>query len=313
MHKLFLALFTMVSLEGAGQPGKYPCQYANQGMLSKLMGTWKVESKDRTSPGNYEMNTGISVISGGIQGCSIRESYQGIYKEKSYATESILLMTDSLQVQRLYFDSEHASTMVFNGEINSEGMKLLWIRNQERKKMQVKFELTFEGANSFAWKTHLTTDFGETWQLTHHWQYTRVTPYDASNVAHQLIKSCIDKYHEGLATGESDLVVEALADQFMMYNGNYSGDAINWQAHMYLTGEDLKLWPEVFVKEAGPYQNSYDLISVHIRGNAAIVVTQDTGKNKFRQWTNQQTTWLLGKNDELWEILGYYLRDISNP
>lgn len=313
MRKLLLILFTFLSLGGVCQPRNYPCQYADAGILSSLVGTWKVVTKDRISPGNYETNAGISVISKGIQGCSIKESYQGIFKEKNYAVEATLLMTDSMKIQRVYFDSEHANAMVFDGGINAEGMELFWVRDKKRKKMQVKFEMIAPGTDSFEWKTYLTTDFGETWQLTHHWQYTRVAPFEANNIEHRLIKSALDNYHDGLTTGNTERVKEALAEQFIMYNGNYSGDAVNWQAHMFLAGDDLELWPEMFIKEAGPYQNDFGIISIHIRGKAAVVATSDTGKNKFRQWNKEQTTWLLGKKENRWEILGYYLRDISNP
>ncbi|MDW3210900.1 MAG: hypothetical protein R8N23_13575 [Reichenbachiella sp.] len=65
-------------------------------MLAKLIGTWKVEAKDRTSPGNYENNVGVSVISTGLKGCSIKESYQGIFREKLYAVETSFYMKDSM-------------------------------------------------------------------------------------------------------------------------------------------------------------------------------------------------------------------------
>lgn len=157
------------------QSKSYPCQYAGNDTFNKLIGTWQVETKDRTSPGNYEANTGTSVISTGLKGCSIRESYEGMFKGNPYAVEATFLMTDSLELQRVFFDSEHSRAMVLDGTVNESGYELLWMRNPSKKKMQVRFELEIKNENVFEWTTHLTTDFGETWQLTHNWQYTRVS------------------------------------------------------------------------------------------------------------------------------------------
>ncbi|MEO9964759.1 MAG: hypothetical protein ABJF11_03155 [Reichenbachiella sp.] len=295
------------------QNPKYPCQYEGNQILEELLGSWKVETKDRVSPGQYEINVGISTITTGIQGCSIKENYKGIYKSKVYAVESTLLMVDSMKLQRVYFDSEHASTMVFNGETDGNDIKMLWLRNNEKKRMRVKFELTRHSADAFEWSTHLSTDYGESWQLTHLWKYNRVTGMDVKDIEHKEIKQAIDSYHLGLSSGQVKLVTDAISDQFIMFNGNYSGEPLNWQAHMFLSGKDLNNWPSQFIAEAGPYQNQYEIISIHIRANAAVVITRDTGSNKFRAWKNERTTWLLGKKDQKWQITGYYLRDMVNP
>ncbi|MGH7599212.1 MAG: hypothetical protein ACREOI_22880 [bacterium] len=52
---------------------------------------------------------------------------------------------------------------------------------------------------------------------------------------------------------------------------------------------------------------------MNIRGNAAVVVTQETGKNKFRAWENEKVTWLLGRRNNEWKIVGFFIRDIRNP
>ncbi len=49
----------MSTLNGYCQVGSLPCQHIGYERLSELVGTWKVEAMDRTSPGNYEMNAGI--------------------------------------------------------------------------------------------------------------------------------------------------------------------------------------------------------------------------------------------------------------
>lgn len=295
------------------QPQSYPCKTAGNENLSGLIGTWQVVARDRISPGNYETNKGVSVISSDIAGCSISEAYQGVFKNKAYAISATMLLIDSMKLQRTYHDSEHASLMLFEGNISGDVITLYWYRDQEKRKMQVKYELVKKGADAFEWKTELSTDYGVTWQITHHWQYERMSSYNSDDAAHKLIKVALDKYHDGLSKGDSQGVLEALSPGFVMFNGNYSGEAINWQAHMYLTGEDLAAWPGWFIEQAGPYQNEYEIISVHTRANAALVITRDTGSNKFRHWQNEQTMWLLGKHQNQYKILAYYLKDISNP
>lgn len=311
--KLLQLLLIAFSLNGFAQPPKYSCQHPGNKVLAKLIGTWKVSTKDRTSPGNYEHNSGVSVISSGLNGCSIQESYKGVFKENFYAVEASMFMKDSLQLQRVYYDSEHSNVMVFDGDIEVDGFELYWVRDPAKKKMQVRFNLVILNSDEFEWSTSLSTDYGETWQLTHRWQYSRVTPFDSDNKDHNVLKQTISDYHFGLSKNDSQLVLSALGDQFIMWNGNFSANPINWEAHMSLSDDDLKEWPKRFVEQAGPYENQFDLLSVNIRGNAAVVITRDTGKNKFRAWDNEQTTWLLGKKGNEWRILGYYLQNISNP
>ncbi|WP_422358558.1 DUF1579 family protein [Reichenbachiella sp.] len=312
MQKL-LCLLLIASLNSYAQQTGFPCQHTGNARLGELIGTWKVEAKDRISPGNYEMNAGVSVISTGLNGCSIQESYKGVYRENYYAVEVVTYMRDSMQLQRVYYDSEHSNVMVLEGFIEEKGFTLNWTRDPNKKKMQVKFQLDFKTTDTFEWTTHLSTDFGKTWQLTHQWKYNRVTPFVPINEEHSRLKEIISNYHQGLSQNKPKLVLSALGDQFIMWNGNYSPNPINWQAHMSLSGEDLKEWPAWMIQQAGPYANTFDILSVNVRANSAVVVTLDTGQNKFRKWKEEQTTWLLGKKDDDWKILGYYLQDISNP
>jgi hypothetical protein len=35
-----------------------------------------------------------------------------------------------------------------------------------------------------------------------------------------------------------------------------------------------------FIKSAGPHENKYQTVHIYVRGDAAVVATKDTGKNK---------------------------------
>ena len=150
-----------------------PCENAGTEFMSKLIGSWSVQAKERTSPGNYESNQGESVISWGIQGCSLQETYSGTYKGHGYAVKYETYLKDSLSVQRSFFDSEHHNLMLFEGSIERDSMINFWYRNPEKKRMQVKNELVILSAQSFKNTTHLSTDYGQTWQLTHEWVYSK--------------------------------------------------------------------------------------------------------------------------------------------
>lgn len=127
------------------------------------------------------------------------------------------------------------------------------------------------------------------------------------------LEATLNLYHQGLMDNDTDMVLRSLGPSYTMFSGNFSDDQTQWQAHMYLAGEDLKGWPGAFLTEAGPYENSFEILHTYERGRSALVVTRDTGKNRFRQWENEITTWLLGQHEDGWKIVGMFLKDIANP
>jgi len=127
------------------------------------------------------------------------------------------------------------------------------------------------------------------------------------------VHSPIQRYHQGLIENRPEMVTGVLADDFIMFNGNFSAEPAEWQAHMYLSGQSLHDWPIFFLKEAGPYENHFEFIHTDLRGDAAVVVTRETGKNRFRSWENETVAWLLGRREGGdWRIVGYFIRDIRN-
>lgn len=127
------------------------------------------------------------------------------------------------------------------------------------------------------------------------------------------VQAPIIAYHEGFNTGNVDQVQDALGASYFMFNGNYSGDMEDWQAHQYLSGEALSGWPAMMIREAGPFENTYSFVQTSIRGDAALVVTRETGRNRFRTWDDEGVTWMLGREAGEWRIVGLFIRDIRNP
>lgn len=130
---------------------------------------------------------------------------------------------------------------------------------------------------------------------------------------HNSPEQAIEKYHHGFISNSPETVLAALGEAFIMVNGNHSGEPTDWQAHMFLKGADREAWPGMFLEEAGPYENKYEVLHTDIRGEAAVIVTRDTGKNRFRSWDGELVTWFLGKRDDGWKLVSMFIRDISNP
>ena len=101
---------------------KFTCQNTNYAFLKKTIGIWEVKTKDRTSPGHYEKNSGMANITDAIQGCGISISYRGTFKDKPYAREVIITGKDSNKVQMVAMDSEHGSFSTLEGKIIDDKM-----------------------------------------------------------------------------------------------------------------------------------------------------------------------------------------------
>ncbi|OGU34438.1 MAG: hypothetical protein A2068_05825 [Ignavibacteria bacterium GWB2_35_6b] len=128
-----------------------------------------------------------------------------------------------------------------------------------------------------------------------------------------LAKQAVTNFQTGIINNNAELLKNSVWEDFIMFNGNYSGDPVNWQAHMYLAENNFGEWTEWFLKEAGPHNNNFEFLHLYIRGNSAIVVTKDTGNNKFRNWKDEVVTWILGKRNSEWKLLGFFIKDIKNP
>jgi hypothetical protein len=170
---LIVFLF-LLSFKSFAQDNKYSCQNDAYQYLQKIAGIWNVKTKDRISPGNYETNSGKSKITDLISGCSVKESYKGTYRGKSYARESMIIGVDSTRVQLSILDSEHNSFSILSGKIKNDKMIVYWYRNKDLRKLQSKYILTLKSNNSFEFTSFLSTDYGETWALTHKRDYSRI-------------------------------------------------------------------------------------------------------------------------------------------
>ncbi len=171
-HIVVLLIMICGHVIAAQEP--YTCANKGYDYFRHLSGHWSVATKDRTSPGEYQNNTGKAIISPGIDGCGISLSYRGIYKDKAYAREVSLIALDSVNFQMVAMDSEHGSYSFLEGRKEEKQLILYWFRNKEVGKLRSKYIMTHISADQFEFSSFLSTDHGESWALTHERKYRRI-------------------------------------------------------------------------------------------------------------------------------------------
>lgn len=152
---------------------RYTCANANYEFLSQALGQWDVETKDRIRPGEYESNSGKAIIQPSIEGCGITISYRGTYKSRPYAREVNITGQES-SVQMVTLDSEHGTYSLLEGYVDNGVLEVTWFRNKEVGKLRSKYVMTFIDQDTFEFSSFLSTDYSETWTLTHERIYTRI-------------------------------------------------------------------------------------------------------------------------------------------
>lgn len=120
-------------------------------------------------------------------------------------------------------------------------------------------------------------------------------------------------YNQALIEGDGNALRSTLGSQVSMFNGAGSSRLSDWEPHMYLSGEEVQQWANFMVSAAGPHENTVKTVSVEERGNMALVVSLETGRNKFLSWEQSERLYLLGRQDGNWKIVGLFLPDASNP
>ncbi|MFV1883877.1 MAG: hypothetical protein ACMZ7B_05290 [Balneola sp.] len=175
LAKILAAIISMLLSMGVGSIQELVayCDTETSNYLGSLEGTWQVETRDRITPGEYEQNKGVSRITGVLKGCGIQESYSGTFRAKEYEREVLFVTNDSSHVKVMAIDSEHGSFSSYKGLVKNEILTVIWYRDEKVKRLQSKYVLTKQSENDFEFSSFLSTDYGETWALTHERKYRR--------------------------------------------------------------------------------------------------------------------------------------------
>jgi hypothetical protein len=121
------------------------------------------------------------------------------------------------------------------------------------------------------------------------------------------------KYHKGFSEQKLDLTRSAISCQLNMFNGNSSANATDWEAHIFLQDDEINEWINWMIENAGPFKNDITFKTQNKRSNSAILVTEETGSNKFRSWENEEVVYQLGKTNDGWKILSVFIKNLKNP
>jgi hypothetical protein len=130
---------------------------------------------------------------------------------------------------------------------------------------------------------------------------------------HDDVLAPITAFHAALTAGEPEAAAAQLGPSFFIADERSDTEIGRVRAHLYLSGERLAAWPGRYLDEVGPHSSESVMVSTSIRGDAAVVITRDTGSNAFRSWRDEETTWFLGRIDGRWRIAGYIIRDFQAP
>lgn len=127
------------------------------------------------------------------------------------------------------------------------------------------------------------------------------------------IVTTVLEYDEGFQKSDKSLVLNALSGDLIFTGGNYSDNPDDWQAHMFLSGNDLEKWVDFMLNNAGPFENDIRISHCAVRGKAAVLVTTETGRNQFRTWKDDKVVYLLGRLETGWKIKSVFIRNARNP
>lgn len=175
MHKTFIGLIGILAILFHAIGQDFSCKNGNYEFLAPAIGDWEVATKDRIAVGEYEENIGTATVRNAIEGCGISISFRGTYKGNPYARESIITGHNN-GVQMVAMDSEHGKFSTYDGTINDQKLEMKWYRNKEVGKLQSKYVLQFENEDAFTFSSFLSTDYGESWALTHERIFKRKQP-----------------------------------------------------------------------------------------------------------------------------------------
>jgi hypothetical protein len=129
----------------------------------------------------------------------------------------------------------------------------------------------------------------------------------------EAVTKVLSGYHAALQAGQPEKVLEFIGPTLFMADEKSTAESDRLNAHLFLTGQTLQSWPGNYLKQVGPYSNEFRVLSVSIRRDAAVVITRDTGRNRFRSWKDEEVGWLLGRTSGEWRVVGFIIRDIQLP
>jgi hypothetical protein len=135
---------------------------------------------------------------------------------------------------------------------------------------------------------------------------------DTAAADKKAVVEALTAYHAAMGSGDAASVVAQVGPTLLMAEEQTTGTD-RLKAHLFLTGERLANWPANYLKQVGPHESRSAVVSVNVRGDAATVLSRDTGRNAFRSWKDEETAWFLARSDGRWRVVGMIIRDFQVP
>ena len=133
------------------------------------------------------------------------------------------------------------------------------------------------------------------------------------------VHGVIRRYHQAITDGDTAAALDCLGDGHLTIclEAGSTTDPTVWQAGGYRTREDMRrLYAASGAGETGAYRNSIEFLHTHVRGNAAVVVTRESGSSTFegveQTWEDVLNLWCLAQVDESWRIVSS-MHHIGDP
>ena len=123
-------------------------------------------------------------------------------------------------------------------------------------------------------------------------------------------REVVSRFLEALVAGDPEAAASQLDERVFLFNGANQPAPTQWQAHLDVEGES---WPAALLEEAGPIRSQHHILSSHQRGTAALVVTTETGSNRFREYRDETVVYQLRQRPGGWRICGFFYPSLSNP
>ncbi len=120
----------------------------------------------------------------------------------------------------------------------------------------------------------------------------------------------VSRFLDALVAGDPGTAASQLDERVFLANGANQSAPTEWQAHLDVAGES---WPAALLKEAGPIRSQHHILSAHQRGTAALIVTTETGSNRFREYRDETVVYQLRQRPDGWRICGMFYPSLSNP
>jgi hypothetical protein len=164
-------LFLVVAAAAAAA-APAPCTQHGWDKLLALVGKWTVPFTFRTAPGQFEQGVARSHVRFGPVPCTIVDELRGTKAGKPVAFLSVITISPTAKIERIFMDSEHGRLLHYEGELDGSlaGLSLDYPPNP---RFRARAELDLSNPKRPRITHLLSMDDGRSWQPVLIFRYRR--------------------------------------------------------------------------------------------------------------------------------------------